>query len=153
MPSFGKSSGWRTERSRSTPQGVRIFDGRSTAVHRIFRLYQEQKIRSYASKILRALQMIRKIVSVPTFPILPDKIFRSSLLIPEEWGIERDVKIASGHGSRQTPLKESILTIYRAYPAPVWRESERFFRVHFSTPGKSARSREIPHPSGDDRLM
>ena len=35
-------------------------------------------------------------------------------------------KIASGHGSRQTPLKEFILPIYSGYPATVWRESERF---------------------------
>ena len=41
--------------------------------------------------------------------------------------MNRDVRIASGHGSRQTPLKERLLLIHtRGYPAPVWRESERF---------------------------
>jgi len=76
------------------------------------------------------------------------KIFPPCRGVPRGAGIEQGLKIASGHGSRQTPLRNLVYLLIEATDY-VWRESEQFYGVRFSTPGKIARPCEVPAPRGD----
>ena len=97
------------------PCGIKIFNSRSRR----------------ATKVPPA----KRCEKTPLQPFTENFSFFSDKVTLEGRGIERDVKIASGHG----------FLPYITYS----KKSERFFRVQFSTLGKIGRSREIPLPRGE----